>query len=230
MRKENTQRDKIREIRETPERPERRGERAQGREIPERRCEKIRERHCEIRERRRDTVHSVCRAHSNISIPNPPVRTLTNATRFRLWQPRHSGTSRHTWAVDNLFIEGTEPTPNVLNDGFGESVPAKDAWVDWPGGYVQDKLCPNDESRSVLVFPSGEEGQHSLYTRDLTVDASSVIQFDEDEVPLAPRSLRAAGVATTVTVGRGQRVHRAIVFRPLWGRPWGLCERPCVCV
>lgn len=76
----------------------------------------------------------------SVSLADFP-RALTNATRFRVWQPRHGGMMEHTWALDNVFIGGTAETPNVLFDDFSPNTPAKDAWVDWPNGEV-GKLCP----------------------------------------------------------------------------------------
>ncbi|KAK8377791.1 hypothetical protein O3P69_014024 [Scylla paramamosain] len=111
----------------------------------------------------------------SISLMDFPL-ALTNATRFRVWQPHHGGVSQHMWALDNLFIGGQPVTPNVLYDDFSSDSPATDAWVDWPAGEV-GHMCADPDSPRGLVFGSGE-GHHALYSRDLQVDAHSVLQFD----------------------------------------------------
>ncbi|KAG0709950.1 Reelin [Chionoecetes opilio] len=111
----------------------------------------------------------------SISLADFPL-ALTNATRFRVWQPRHGGVSRHSWAIDNLFIGGQPVTPNVLYDDFSSNYPATDAWVDWPAGEV-GHMCAESGSPTSLVFGQGE-GHHALYSRDLHVDTHSVLQFD----------------------------------------------------
>ncbi|KAG7169873.1 Reelin-like, partial [Homarus americanus] len=102
--------------------------------------------------------------------------SLTNATRFRVWQPHHGGTMTHTWAIDNMFIGGMPIWPNVLYDDFNKLSPMADAWIDWPAGET-GYTCEKHDSDTRLVFDV-QEGQHALYTRDLHVDSNSVIQFD----------------------------------------------------
>lgn len=75
----------------------------------------------------------------SISLSDFPL-ALSNATRFRMWQPRHGGVSRHTWALDSLYIGGQPIAPNVLYDDFNGDSPAADAWIDWPTGEV-NHLC-----------------------------------------------------------------------------------------
>ncbi|XP_050716652.1 reelin-like isoform X2 [Eriocheir sinensis] len=111
----------------------------------------------------------------SISLPDFPL-ALTNATRFRLWQPRHGGVSHHTWALDNLFIGGQPIAPNVLYDDFNGTSPAPDTWIDWPTGEV-NRMCGESDSSTGLVFGAGE-GHHALYSRDLQIDTDSVLQFN----------------------------------------------------
>ncbi|XP_071551543.1 LOW QUALITY PROTEIN: reelin-like [Panulirus ornatus] len=111
----------------------------------------------------------------SITLADVPM-ALTNATRFRVWQPQHGGVSSHTWALDNVFIGGMTITPNVLYDNFNQLTPMADAWVDWPAGQVR-QMCDEPDPYLGLVFGS-QEGEHALYTRDLTVDPHSVLQFD----------------------------------------------------
>ncbi|XP_045618804.2 reelin [Procambarus clarkii] len=111
----------------------------------------------------------------SISLVDFPM-SRSNATRFRVWQPRHGGTMTDTWAIDNVFIGGMPISPNVLYDDFNSLSPMADAWIDWPAGEVGD-VCDEYDSYTGLVFKS-QEGEHALYTRDLQVDDHSVIQFD----------------------------------------------------
>ncbi|XP_068201519.1 reelin-like [Palaemon carinicauda] len=100
-----------------------------------------------------------------------------NATRFRFWQPRHDGTMMQGWAIDNVFVGGMPVVPNVLYEDFDKGSPMDDAWVDWPAGTV-GVLCKKYDSNTALIFDGSTEGEHAVYTRDIAVDANSVVQFD----------------------------------------------------
>ncbi|XP_064117876.1 LOW QUALITY PROTEIN: reelin-like [Macrobrachium nipponense] len=100
-----------------------------------------------------------------------------NATRFRLWQPRHEGVMMQAWAIDNIFIGGMPVTPNVLYEDFNKGSPMEDVWTDWPAGEV-GVLCDKSDSNSGLIFEGTEEGEHAAYTRDIAVNENSIVQFD----------------------------------------------------
>ncbi|GIY36220.1 reelin [Caerostris darwini] len=99
---------------------------------------------------------------------------LTNATRFRFWQPINAGTDLMQWAIDDFYVGGMIVKPNVLYDPLVH-IPQPDAWLFWPGGAIEN-FCTS-EPRSAMVF-SSSEGERSLYTRDMTVMDDYVIQFE----------------------------------------------------
>ncbi|CAL4063823.1 unnamed protein product, partial [Meganyctiphanes norvegica] len=101
---------------------------------------------------------------------------LTNATRFRVWQPLHGGNLDHQWAIDNMYIGGSPISPNVLYDDFNDEDLSRDAWIDWPNGEMEN-MCGIYDGRSTITFNPGL-GEHSIYTKDLAVDEFSVLQFD----------------------------------------------------
>ncbi|XP_064117778.1 reelin-like [Macrobrachium nipponense] len=87
-----------------------------------------------------------------------------NATRFRLWQPRHEGVMMQAWAIDNIFIGGMPVTPNVLYEDFNKGSPMEDVWTDWPAGEV-GVLCDKSDSNSGLILRNGGGRTCRLYQR-----------------------------------------------------------------
>lgn len=111
-----------------------------------------------------------------------PAAAQTNATRFRLWQPYHNGKRDEIWIVEDFVIDGNNVhNPTILMDTFDYG-PKEDNWFFYPGGNI-GLYCPYSskgapEEDSAMVFVSNEVGEHSITTRDLDVDESTIIQFE----------------------------------------------------
>ncbi|XP_077327999.1 reelin isoform X2 [Lithobates pipiens] len=111
-----------------------------------------------------------------------PAAAQTNATRFRLWQPYHNGKRDEIWIIEDFVIDGNNVhNPTILMDTFDYG-PKEDNWFFYPGGNI-GLYCPYSskgapEEDSAMVFVSNEVGEHSITTRDLDVDESTIIQFE----------------------------------------------------
>ncbi|KAJ7329566.1 hypothetical protein JRQ81_015740, partial [Phrynocephalus forsythii] len=115
---------------------------------------------------------------------NIPLQYMarTNATRFRLWQPYNNGKKEEIWILDDFIIDGNNlKNPVILLDTF-DFGPKEDNWFFYPGGNI-GLYCPYSskgppEDDSAMVFVSNEVGEHSITTRDLSVNENTIIQFE----------------------------------------------------
>ncbi|XP_041459310.1 reelin-like [Lytechinus variegatus] len=130
-----------------------------------------------------------------------PMLAKTNSTRFRFWQPQHSHQG-NTWALDNLIIGGNFMTRGPLQESFDLVSINNDDWLFYPGATTLTDHCPQHPRQGVsylpqnpyelprgsghsyqigqrpsLVFPQ-TIGEHSVTTRDIDVDESSILQFE----------------------------------------------------
>ncbi|KAM9481369.1 reelin [Clarias gariepinus] len=110
-----------------------------------------------------------------------PASALTNATRFRLWQPYNSGKKEEVWVIDDLIIDDHSLNNfPILFDNF-ESRPQESNWLFYPGGNI-GRYCLYQKARleddSALVFMSSELGEHSITTRNIIVNENTIIQFE----------------------------------------------------
>ncbi|MEJ1272528.1 solute carrier family 26 member 5 [Cricetulus griseus] len=116
-----------------------------------------------------------------INVPLPQS-AQTNATRFRLWQPYSNGKKEEIWIVDDFVVDGNNlNNPVLLLDTF-DFGPREDNWFFYPGGNI-GLYCPYSskgapEEDSAMVFVSNEVGEHSITTRDLSVNENTIIQFE----------------------------------------------------
>ncbi|KAJ7407130.1 hypothetical protein WISP_128431 [Willisornis vidua] len=116
-----------------------------------------------------------------INVPLPHA-AQNNATRFRLWQPYNNGKKEEIWIIDDLIIDGNNlKNPIILLDTF-DFGPKEDNWFFYPGGNI-GLYCPYSSKRapeedSAMVFVSNEVGEHSITTRDLSVNENTIIQFE----------------------------------------------------
>ncbi|NXS29928.1 RELN protein, partial [Pomatostomus ruficeps] len=116
-----------------------------------------------------------------INVPLP-YAAQSNATRFRLWQPYNSGKKEEIWIIDDFIIDGNNlKNPIILLDTF-DFGPKEDNWFFYPGGNI-GLYCPYSSKRapeedSAMVFVSNEVGEHSITTRDLSVNENTIIQFE----------------------------------------------------
>ncbi|KAK1334968.1 hypothetical protein QTO34_004542 [Cnephaeus nilssonii] len=127
-----------------------------------------------------------------INVPLP-YTAQTNATRFRLWQPYNNGKKEEIWIIDDFIIDGNNlNNPVMLLDTF-DFGPREDNWFFYPGGNI-GLYCPYSlkgapEEDSAMVFVSNEVGEHSITTRDLSVNENTIIQF-ETSFRTKPQQLR----------------------------------------
>ncbi|PKU41761.1 reelin isoform x1 [Limosa lapponica baueri] len=116
-----------------------------------------------------------------INVPLP-YAAQSNATRFRLWQPYNNGKKEEIWIIDDFIIDGNNlKNPVILLDTF-DFGPKEDNWFFYPGGNI-GLYCPYSskgapEEDSAMVFVSNEVGEHSITTRDLSVNENTIIQFE----------------------------------------------------
>ncbi|XP_070192277.1 reelin-like isoform X2 [Littorina saxatilis] len=116
------------------------------------------------------------------SIPLP-MMSLTNATRFRFWQPDNGGEMKAAWAIDNLFIGAMSMNPGMLMDDFDFDLQPS-PWLFINNGQV-DEYCTfkrredtQTSGQSALVFHRANGGEVSVISRDLDIGPMSVLQFD----------------------------------------------------
>ena len=106
----------------------------------------------------------------------------SNATRFRFWQPSHPPVlGEKSWAIDDLYIGGTQLTPDILYDNFQEENPNIDAWINHPGGRNIEDMCSEDShgGRSIVFEEETYTGNNRvLASKDIALRSASVIQFD----------------------------------------------------
>ena len=95
-------------------------------------------------------------------------QSQTRATRFRWWQPTHSGSRLDEWAITDLFIGG-----NLAQNSIFETFDPinNDNWLFYSGANITEHCS---SQRNALVF--SRDGH--LSTRDFYVTSNHVIQFD----------------------------------------------------
>ncbi|KAL8563520.1 hypothetical protein ACOMHN_064345 [Nucella lapillus] len=113
-----------------------------------------------------------------------PMMALTNATRFRFWQPKNGGEMKAAWAIDNLFIGAMSMNPATMMDDFEVDHIHPSPWLFINNGQT-DEYCTfktrwdtQTSGGSALVFRRGAAGEVSVSTRDLEIGPMSVLQFD----------------------------------------------------
>ena len=111
--------------------------------------------------------YSQFRTATQVSYELTP-QSQTRATRFRFWQPSHSGSGSEEWAITDLFIGG-----NLAQNSIFETFDPinNDNWLFYSGANVTEHCS---SQRNALVF--SRDGH--LSTRDFYVTINHVIQFD----------------------------------------------------
>ncbi|XP_033103402.1 reelin-like [Anneissia japonica] len=123
------------------------------------------------------------------------ANSLSNKTRFRFWQPRHTGANKQTWAIDNVVIGGNLMTPRMILEDFQKPEQLSSSWLFHPGGSFSQSYCSPTSSvdkadaysgdavsklidtRKALVFHRSA-GERFAMTTDVHVDDYSLIQFE----------------------------------------------------
>ncbi|XP_070558262.1 reelin-like isoform X2 [Ptychodera flava] len=104
-----------------------------------------------------------------------PPKARTSSTRFRWWQPSHSGTGYNQWALDDVYI-GSDNSLNTLQADFHDtdlSLVTSDIWISISNGHV-GQLCHSDGT--ALVF-SSSSGERFAVTEYMNLQLGDVVQF-----------------------------------------------------
>lgn len=111
--------------------------------------------------------YSQFRTATQISYELTP-QSQTRATRFRWWQPSHSGSGLDEWAITDIFIGG-----NLARNSIFETFDPinNDNWLFYSGANI---TLHCSSQRNALVFT--RDGH--LSTRDFYVTDNHFIQFD----------------------------------------------------
>lgn len=106
-----------------------------------------------------------------------PLSARTGSTRIRWWQPLNSGsfTTSPSWALDNVYIGGSEINPSYLWLNFTQGMNEMNSnWEFSPKGKVQQEFCYKTEESLRWHEDSGEK---SLTTNQLIIQENSILQF-----------------------------------------------------
>ena len=111
--------------------------------------------------------YSQFRTATHVSYELTP-QSQTRATRFRWWQPSHTGIGMDEWAITDLFIGG-----NLEQNSIYETFDPvnNNNWLFYLGANITEHCS---SQRNALVF--SRDGH--LSTRDFYVTVNHVIQFD----------------------------------------------------
>lgn len=76
-----------------------------------------------------------------------PKEAKQNGVRIQWWQPSHDGQSTSDWALDNIFIGGSDVNPNEVKDDFAPR-DREYAWIETDNAVIG----PYCGSRFVLNY------------------------------------------------------------------------------
>ncbi|XP_071817155.1 reelin-like isoform X2 [Apostichopus japonicus] len=107
-----------------------------------------------------------------------PSQARMKTTRFRFWQPYHSGRG-DVWVLDNLLIGGDLLNRGQIGANFDDTI-SEENFLFYPGGEIGN-FCDGEDFNTSregnsLVF-SDALGEHSVTTRNIDVDTDTVLQF-----------------------------------------------------
>ena len=96
------------------------------------------------------------------------AQSQARATRFRWWQPSHSGEAMDEWAITNVFIGG-----NLIQNSIFDSFDPinNNNWLFYSGANITEHCS---SQRNALVF--SRDGY--LSTRDFYATVNHIIRFD----------------------------------------------------
>ena len=107
-----------------------------------------------------------------------PLPARTSSSRIRWWQPLPSDPSlgRPVWALDNVFVGGTEINPSEVQLSFNDSLQQDDAtlYEFSPYGQIGENSC--SQENGVLSWKEGK-GVRSFTTNQLIVQPGYMLQF-----------------------------------------------------
>ncbi|XP_060574508.1 reelin-like isoform X2 [Ruditapes philippinarum] len=103
-----------------------------------------------------------------------PKDAKSPSTRFRLWQPKHSGKGYNQWAVDEMQLGQYENLPSLEDDFNGSTEPLdSNMWMTVAGGVI-GKYC---NSQNPVLILANRDSDKKVITKDLNLQVGDVIQF-----------------------------------------------------
>ncbi|ESO91434.1 hypothetical protein LOTGIDRAFT_228850 [Lottia gigantea] len=123
-----------------------------------------------------DYLSYVQARHDYIDLPE---QAKTASTRIRWWQPLPTvpNRDRPNWALDNVFIGGSEINPSVFQQSFNDSKPQNDAGTNWefsPYASMKNDMCARNDN--VVSWEEGK-GNRLFTTNQLIVQSGYMLQF-----------------------------------------------------
>ncbi|XP_071486224.1 reelin-like [Diadema antillarum] len=106
-----------------------------------------------------------------------PVEARTWATQIRWWQPLDTHRIQAQWALDNIYIGGSEINPSTLLESFEDGGSSQLLWDFHPYGRQEFGVCR--QSNSALYWSNERNAPYdsAAITRQLIVDKNYMIQF-----------------------------------------------------
>ncbi|XP_071961497.1 reelin-like [Antedon mediterranea] len=120
--------------------------------------------------------------YNNYQVPRQdyiplPVSARTRSTRFRWWAPMSPATPQPQWALDDVYIGGSEINNINLFADFNDNTIEETKWDFYPYGQLRAGVCGNFGNSIGWDHISADDRHVSLTTRQLIVDAEYMIQF-----------------------------------------------------
>ncbi|XP_033105614.1 LOW QUALITY PROTEIN: reelin-like [Anneissia japonica] len=110
---------------------------------------------------------------------NQPVLRLaeTQSTRFRWWAPVSPDLPQPQWALDDVYVGGSEINHINLFTDFNNNTMDESKWDFYPYGGLRQGVCDNQGYSIGWDHISSDDIHVSLTTRQLIIDAHYMIQF-----------------------------------------------------
>ncbi|KAL3853203.1 hypothetical protein ACJMK2_016762, partial [Sinanodonta woodiana] len=120
-----------------------------------------------------ELVHDQYQQPKFVKVDLPPEARSRN-TRFRWWQPSHSGKGHDQWSVDEIQI-GRYENLRSLEDNFDNSADPQDSgvWSITSDGVI-GKYCQSGNPTLILA---NQEADKIVMTKDLRLQPGDIIQF-----------------------------------------------------
>ena len=101
-----------------------------------------------------------------------PDEAKWNSVRIRWWQPKHGGSAKSDWAIDNIVIGGKTTNDLVMKDDFNGRH-SNLFWIQRDNTYI-DTYCG---SSSALRGEAVSKENVTLTTMDMQIDEGFMLQF-----------------------------------------------------
>ena len=101
-----------------------------------------------------------------------PADARRNGVRIRWWQPKHGGSARSDWALDNVVIGGKTTNDLVMRDSF-DARHSDLFWIQRDNTYI-DSYCG---SNTVLRGEAVTKENVTLTTMDMQIEEGFMLQF-----------------------------------------------------